>query len=44
MADNPSFVLRAIEDVAHEPRPIPESMSSGPLFKLIIQPIEPVMQ
>jgi len=25
MSDNPSFVLRAIEDVVYEQRPIPES-------------------
>lgn len=27
MFDNPSFVLRAVEDVAYEQRPIPESMT-----------------
>ena len=30
MSDNPSFVLRKIENVVYEDRPIPERMYSSP--------------
>lgn len=37
MSDNPSFVLRGIEDVAYEQRPIPDSqLSTHPFGRIIL--------